>query len=288
MKKIEEFNCHTTKHSSKLDQKNVKHYLDNINTFKNIPSKLIFYIISIYLSNNSSISKDNRDSWVQQLNNITLISKDIRQNIFYIQNDLFTSVNNSFIEKANKYLENIELVMVQDYKWKFLCDLMLFYYQIVVVEEKSTNSLTKNDNTSTINEYQTQICQLLKSFLFKNKTLISIKNLSETNEIKLFFEILYVYLKNSFERDTFLYSEITNICFRYIDEDTLQLNNLQEIIDYDYLTYNFIQKVEILQNNPPDIILKQITYISKFIFYNEIPNLFVNILSILKQRIDFF
>ena len=257
---------------------NLRYYLDQIEHIKNIPNILVFYITFLYFLNKLR-TKEAHSFWHNKLEQIKMIPRYLPGTTVFLA-DAYQKANyiNGF-ENISQYWKNKTIMVLEDYKWKFLCELLIFSCDLFV-----KNEIQLDD------EQKLSVFSKLKSFLLSNKVLLSVKNI-EDNNIKLSLNLLYDIVKDRFyKNDQNTYSQIIKLMFEFIQDENetyenYQLTDSQKIILNDYFFYCFGNS-SFLLGNELDLILKQFNFMSKFVNSFLSQFYFAKVLLILKNRND--
>ena len=224
---------------------NIYYYIKHIHTIDNISSQLAFLLTLCYFWKKIK-------EWKKDLKQLSFIEESYFQQLDQLNSDL---LRDSQIRNFIAFWKNTELRMIDDYKLKFLSELII----ISQIKQNFKNHLIY--------------------FLQENKLLISVTNNKEDKDIELFYTIFYSHYLLKLQSTSQCFDQLIEICFE-VNKETLQFSDFQRKL----LTYytNFI--LTLSSNRKTEKLYEKIKYISKFILVeNGLQEWFIMLLLQLSE-----
>ena len=242
---------------------NFKYYIMNINSLNVQNNLLVLYLTFVYFQYKlKSRNKNEQNFWKESFSkkNALLPFNDAKISSTFLSD--FEKNQDINFKQIMLYWNTENLVMVDDFTWKYLSELMILHSE---------------SNNMNIKE------QLIE-FLTRNKQFMEFQNCEDKNII-CYLKILYVFIKIKYERDKNkdLYPELLEICFNSTDK-AIQLTTFQEIILDDYLQ-KYIMNYLFINDKLQEKSIPKIKDISLFIFDNRtLQEWFIKLLFILIHK----
>ena len=235
---------------------NINYYSQNINSIPNVPSMIGFFVTVIILRNKITQNK-NKDFFDNFLKNLSVLPTFNPEKIDEISN-IYTQLNgNTKLKALISFWEEKKLLLLDDYKLKFISELLILSVQF-----------NRGDPESYI-----------KSFIQRNNQIISMIKTND-KDIKLMFKILIEFVFTKCGNEEFNFYELMSTCFNS-SSNMIQYSDFQKLFIHNYLDC-------LIKDSKFDILLEEVLRISNVIFEEkDLQKLFINILSQLKDKKKF-